>query len=335
MRKTIYLLAVVATLLVGCKQENIYDISPSERIANNIEELRKELIDAKNGWYVTYFPKIDSLLFTNSDENIGEFTHRRRYGYGGHTYTMKFDDKGLVQTLSDDDDKSVKEVITSEYEIKLNSLTQLSFTSYTYLYRLVEPKNEGSSDFLYMGKDREGKLYFKSPRYIDPSREYIVFERIKDEENTTEMMLTSLQNRKFFQEMKNPQLMIRRASKVFFRSDMKTRTEAIKDLVKQAAEKRYHLFLFAKTPVVLDRWPNKVNGLGSGYVGTTRGLTFRTGIRYSKQYSFFDFERVGDKFVCELVRVYDHYEKRYKWVSKHLYPNGEKTGVIAEIWDEQ
>lgn len=335
MRKTMYLLALAVICVVSCKQENLYDVSPSERIENSIEELRKELTGANNGWYVTYFPKIDSLLFTNPDENIGEFTHRGKYGYGGHTYTMRFDDKGIVQVLSDDDENSIKEKVNSEYEIKLNTLTQLSFTSYTYLHRLVNPNFEGSSDFLFMGKDREGKLYFKSPRHIDPSKEYIVFEKIKDEDDAEKMMEVSRQNRLFFQQMKNPQVIIRRGARVFYRSDMQTRTDDIQELVDKAAEKRYHLFLHAKQLYLQNKWPNKVSGLGSGYVGTYKGITFRTGIRYSKDYSFFDFERIGDKFVCELVKIYDHNEQREKWVSKHLYPNGEKTGVIAEIWDEQ
>ena len=92
--------------------------------------------------------------------------------------------------------------------------------------------------------------------------------------------------------------------------------------------------LFAKDPYAPHGWPKEVVGLGSGYVGTTDGLTFRPGIRYSKNYTFYDFRREGNRFVCELVKVFDPYSKTERWISKHLAPGGEVTGVIAEIWDK-
>ena len=79
---------------------------------------------------------------------------------------------------------------------------------------------------------------------------------------------------------------------------------------------------------------HKVKGLGSGYVGTADGLTFKPGIRYSETYIFYDFRREGERFVCELVKVVDPYSKKIHWVSKHLAPYGEESGVIAEIRDE-
>lgn len=97
---------------------------------------------------------------------------------------------------------------------------------------------------------------------------------------------------------------------------------------------RYRLFL-ARDYFASQGWlGNKVKGLGSGYVGTADGLTFKPGIRYSETYIFYDFRREGERFVCELVKVVDPYSKKIHWVSKHLAPYGEESGVIAEIRDE-
>ena len=63
--KTGFQLLILIAVCFSCKDENIFDSSPSERSAKHISELRKELIDAPHGWCVTYFPRTDSLLFTN------------------------------------------------------------------------------------------------------------------------------------------------------------------------------------------------------------------------------------------------------------------------------
>ena len=49
---------------------------------------------------------------------------------------------------------------------------------------------------------------------------------------------------------------------------------------------------------------------------------------------FFDFQRKGNRFVAELVSIYDPLLRSIRLVSKHLHPEGEFTGLEAEIWDE-
>ena len=61
---------ILMVFCFSCKDEKVFDSSPSERNANHIGELRKKLVNAPYGWAVTYFPRTDSLLFTNVNELI-------------------------------------------------------------------------------------------------------------------------------------------------------------------------------------------------------------------------------------------------------------------------
>ena len=325
----------------SCKDEKTFDLSPSERNAKHISELRKELVNAPYGWSVTYFPRTDSLLFTNVNELItlpkGIFEEKYKYGYGGHCFLMRFSDNGIVEAVADYTEQSLQEVRQSEFEVSQNTFTQLSFTTYNYLHSLVNDRFTGSSDFLYTGKDIDGNLIFKTSSYIEPAREYIVFTKLKSDESWQEDIRKSYDNKLFFEKMKNPQLSIRKADRVYFRSDMRMNaTYSTDGNTKQPLEvyQRYRLFLAIDYFAPQGWLGNKVKGLGSGYVGTADGLTFRPGIRYSETYTFYDFRREGGRFVCELVKVFDPYSKTMRWVSRHLAPEGEKTGVIAEIRDE-
>ena len=186
--KTGFQLLILIAVCFSCKDENIFDSSPSERSAKHISELRKELTDAPHGWCVTYFPRTDSLLFTNVNEQITQFEYRNKYGYGGHCFFMKFADDGTVETIADYDEQSGKNSRKSEFEVSQNTFTQLSFTTYNYLHSLVNDQFAASSDFLYTGKDADGNLVFRTASYIEPAREYMVFTKLKSENSWAEDM---------------------------------------------------------------------------------------------------------------------------------------------------
>ena len=192
----------------SCKDEKVFDSSPSERNANHIGELRKELVNAPYGWAVIYFPQTDSLLFTNVNELItlpkGIFEDKNKYGYGGHYFLMKFSENGIVETVADYNEESLTKKLQSEFEVSQNTFTQLSFTTYTYLHSLVNDRFTGSSDFLYTGKDVDGNLIFKTSSYIEPAREYIIFTKLKNDESWQEDIQKSYDNKLFFEKMKNP-----------------------------------------------------------------------------------------------------------------------------------
>lgn len=325
--KQIFKLVVLLVVFISCKDENIFEDSPAERTAAQIKALKTELVNAPHGWSVTYFPRVDSLLFSNPNElmKLPQFGFQRDFGYGGYSFSMKFSNNGTVETLADFNENTVQSSKVSEYEVNQNTYTQLSFTTYSYIHSLVNNRFNGTSDFLYKGKDIDGNLVFKTASYLEPAREYMVFKKLKEEKDWTENIQQSYQNKLFFETMNNPQIIIRKGGRVYFKSDMKIEGDTYR---------RYHLFL-SIAYFAPNGWTEKiVQGLGSGYTGTTEGLTFKSGIRYNKNYTFYDFKRKDGKFVCELVKRYDPYLKKEYWVSKHLFPEGEETGVIAEIWDE-
>lgn len=54
--KTGFQLLILIAVCFSCKDENIFDSSPSERSAKHISELRKELTDAPTGGVSLTFP---------------------------------------------------------------------------------------------------------------------------------------------------------------------------------------------------------------------------------------------------------------------------------------
>lgn len=327
-------------LFVSCHSDRFSGISsPSERNKKSIESLRKELTDSPYGWKVMYFPKTDSLLFSDKDQVLeNDIAFKNKYGYGGYYFSMKFEKDGIVKMLSDFSSETTKTEKTSEFSVKQNSYTELNFITPNYLHQLSNENLDGKSDFLYYGKNEDGNLVFKTSSYNEPAREYIIFEKISNAQQFKENVERSLVNRHFFDNMNNPQITIRKGSRIYFQSDVIIKTNYNKPFAEKIKNQRYYLFRFAKKrnadPNSIT--PDESNGLGSGYVGTEEGISFRAGIRYSKNYIFYDFKRDGDTFVCELVKVYDPILKRSRFVSKHLAPNYiEETGYIAEIKDIQ
>lgn len=75
-----------------------------------------------------------------------------------------------IEAVADYTEQSLQEVRQSEFEVSQNTFTQLSFTTYNYLYSLVNDRFTGSSDFLYTGKDIDGNLIFKTSLYTEPAR---------------------------------------------------------------------------------------------------------------------------------------------------------------------
>lgn len=318
--------------LAACsKSDEAFETSPTERIVGYNAALRKELTDAPYGWKVVYFPNIDSLQFTNLNQNIGEHDYEPRdLGVGGRTFTMKFAPDGWVSVQTDETSESLATPAVSEYEIGQGMATRLSFTTFGPIHRLINHRFRGSADFFYLGKDLDGRLRFRTGSYLEVGREYMAFERIETAAAADTILQQSRENRLHFEAMRDPQLTIRQGDRVFFRSDYTTKTPR---RVETMNANRYMFFLFARTPSLTGGFPKAAFGLGSGYTGTPEGLSFHTGLRFSQQYIFHDFERVGDKFVCELVKVYHPQTRTLRYVPRHLFPQGEITGMVAEIND--
>lgn len=331
----IALVPISLFLVASCvKNEDVFKDSPSVRNQKSIAALQEELVSAPYGWRLLYFPRTDSLLFSNPSEVIPFF--RERLGYGGVCFTMKFARDHTVEMLADLDDASTIDTARSEYVVGRNSFTQLSFETYNYIHRLVNAAYGGANDFLFIRKNEDGDLLFRTAAHLEPAREYAVLHKLETAEAFSEVVRKSRENRLFFESMVNPQLRIYQGARTFFQSDIyvKRDVETNRHYLKEIRDKRYYLFLFAqkKAPLPTDP-PKEQTGLGSGYAGTEEGITFRAGLRYNSKYIFHDFVREGDRFTAELVSVYDPLLRSTRLVSKHLHPEGEYTGYKAEIWD--
>ena len=292
------------------------------------QDLRDQLSSQPYGWKVTYFPSTDSLLFSNPKIHIGEYDYDPEdMGYGGHFYMMKFSPTGPVTMRDDENMHTCTTPINSEYLVKQGMMTQLCFTTFTYLHHLVNGQFRGSSDFFYKGRNIDSLSVYTTGRYLEPAREYILFEPIKNAADTM-LIEKAYDNRVFYENMSNPQLTIRQGDRIFFRSDYFIKTQKRSEGMRN---QRYSVFLYEKIKNPTGDYPKEVNGLGSGYVGTDNGLTFYPGIRLNSKFNFIDFERVGDTFRCEMVKVYSSQYQKYYYASKHTHPWGEYTGMIAEI----
>ena len=324
----------------ACSSDHLFDVTPTERTEQKISELHNELLSAQYGWKVIYFPQTDSLLFSDPGAKIGQYDYEpSKFSYGGKYFLMRFTDNGNVEMYSDDNLKSTETPIVSEYKVDYNSMVQLSFTTYNYIHSLVNDAFGGSSDFLYAGNDHLGRMRFKTLAYLNPAREYIVFEKLEKDPKEADMLRRAFENRTFFENMKNPQIRISKGERTFFQSDRYLKhsqsSTTISSWEKGSREHRYYVFLYnRKLNPIPDTYPLEVNGLGSGYVGTEDGLWFRSGIRYSQDIVFYNFYREGKKLISELVKVYDPVTRQFFYGDKQMYPEGEFTGYQAVIEDK-
>ena len=327
MIKKIFISLLLLPVLLSCMQSKPIDDTPTERITTAILNLRDTLTSAPYGWRVIYFPRTDSLLYSDPKATIKPHEYplpQSFFLYGGSFFTMKFGEKETLTTLADYDEKCCTTPVHSSYTIVHNSSTELIFSTHTYLHRLSDEAFRGSSRWTFVGHDLAGDLIFRSHHYAEPAREYICLQRIQ-EDNATQITRKAWENRKYFEDMHDARLWIHYGDKRLFTSDVSGFGDK---------GKRYFLFQATKKRHTdPSRYPEETYGLGSGYVGTDTGLTFRAGLRYSKQYIFYDFERVGDRFICELVTIYPRLSHRQVYVPKHLFPHGEPTGIVAEIYD--
>lgn len=165
------------------------------------------------------------------------------------------------------------------------------------------------------------------------AREYIALERLPNAEAWETFAQRARSNRQHFETLASPQLRISRGDRVYFDSDLRMRVHP-RDW-HETLSQRYQLFSWGKVrnpdPA---GYPLTVVGLGSGYVGTERGLLFQAGLRLTQSIVFTDFERQGDSYHCRLVRVYDPRTLHTRLVPSHLAPRGvrtEPTGYEAVI----
>lgn len=328
--------------LLSCQSDRLFEQTPTERSDHFISTLQEELTSAPHGWRVIYFPRTDSLIFADHKQSYREADFfSNELGYGGRYFHMRFHPNGTVEMLSDQTPESATSPRTSRYNITQGAAAKLSFLTYNYLHELINAAYQGSSDFFFVRHQAEGEIIMSTLSYTEVEREYILLQKLPTAESWTEDIQQAYDNRSYFEERHNFQLKIHQGDRIFFVSDRNYRDAIVKgDLLApfrhESLSKRYHLFIYTSVKALFTgSGRERFAILGSGYTGTHDGITFRSGIRYGSDYTFRDFLREGDHFTCELVKVYDPLLRTWRLESKHRYPHGKPTGMVAHIYPEK
>ena len=114
MNKLIYTgLVLVAIMFSACSDnefENLFDKSPEERVAQNIQSIKDILVSSENGW-LGYYGSVDNV--------------------GGWAVAMNFTDNGWVKIKSDSIGLIPLKSFTSEltYNVNTTQTTNLVFES--------------------------------------------------------------------------------------------------------------------------------------------------------------------------------------------------------------
>ncbi len=322
------LLLLLSLPMLGCKKDDhVFKQRPAERNQEALAKLQTELTKAPHGWYMYYFPRTDSLLYSSpqtiiaESEASGSRRNLQRNAFGGFLFKLAFAPDGQVEVRAAASEQSISAAQKVGYSLANNTSAQLSFTTHSPIHQLINNRFRGVSDFLYDGPDSVGNLVFKSGRKLEPAQEHIVLRRVEENHQDGRDLQQALANRQHFEAMELPNLRISIGDKLYFLSDPETSYRAINDFAQVFLGNRYHLFRANATPHVdaaVDPKRAKCQLLGSGYVPTPTGLFFYPGLRLSHTIVFYEFKRVGDRFEAEYVD-----------------PRGLNPTYRAVIWDNK
>lgn len=334
MKKIIYPLLLLSLLLLfeQCANPVVVTQTSSQRIQQKIASLDSLLQSAPQGWQLTYFPKVDSLLFTNfSSKLIGIDIDKNRYGFGGHTYWIRFLPGGNLEMLAINGADVTQH--KGSYKIGLSESLQISFITYLPIHEMVTPQWGGASDLLFVECDWQNRIILRTAHSQEYQRQRIFLTPLPEDKVPAEEAKKALNNRLFFERMQNPQIRLKKGSRIYFESDVQLNDKfSDGSLNKWRIERRYFLFLYN-----LRRYGDYnfkgYNGLGSGYTETPEGLVFFPGFSFDGKHTVNFVKRKGDKFVAELVRIWDPIYQKYTIESKHLHPQGEPLPYYIEIFN--
>lgn len=122
-----YLLIIFAVILFSCTKEEsryIEETSPNQRTAEFIDDFRKTLIGAEEGWVGYLYPGLRS----------------------GYAFYFDFIDENRVKMLGDFNSESLSEFNESSYSIQNTWTPSLIFDTYNHIHVLSDPdksKNDG------------------------------------------------------------------------------------------------------------------------------------------------------------------------------------------------
>ncbi|MBT1705692.1 DUF4302 domain-containing protein [Chryseosolibacter indicus] len=147
MKKNIYLFAVLITLTISCKDDEInkFDKSADERVSEAVATLKADLVAPKNGWLLRYTPTSEA---------------------GTYNVLLDFNEDNTVNIKSDigaDDGAYFDQTIT--YRIDNSLGLELIFESYSifsYLFELDQASFGAEFEFNFVNKTPDNALVFTS-----------------------------------------------------------------------------------------------------------------------------------------------------------------------------
>lgn len=140
MKKSLIFFFGILALFSSCKNDDdtVFDQSSDTRINAKIKEYSDLLTGATDGWKATYDPQKDVC--------------------GAWKFLIKFKSDGTLTMLSDYDDNSSANAMSSKYAISVIQKPSLIFTTYSYLHRLSDPSPDFGGE---AGKGLKGDFQFE------------------------------------------------------------------------------------------------------------------------------------------------------------------------------
>lgn len=163
--KTIFSIWLIALMSCTNDVDEIFDVSASQRLDQQLEDYRELLINASNGWHIIYYPETDK--------------------YGGYNMFIKFDPNQMATVLVEGD----AEPTQGMYSLKGDTGPTLNFDTFiSSLHQFSDPSQdgygmEGDYEFILLNHtDNEITLKGKK-RGIE-----LVMHRVGDHDNWNEMI---------------------------------------------------------------------------------------------------------------------------------------------------
>ena len=149
MKKLLYIFTLISSfLLAGCtsETENLFGESASNRVEEAMENARKILIEAPNGWLMKYYPS-------------------SQQSFGGYNVLMSFTAEGEVTVSADITDPSAKS--TSLYRLKEQAGPTLTVDTYNEIFHFFsDPASGVGTTGLGMEGDYEFTIQSATPEQV-------------------------------------------------------------------------------------------------------------------------------------------------------------------------
>lgn len=273
-----WLFCLTLFLVVSCNSdddEELFSESPADRISEQNEELLNLLLSESQGYKAVYFSKNDE--------------------FGGFTYYMNFSADGTVKMTSDFDEDT--DILTSSYEVRTGSTTELVFTTRNHIQKASNPDYPGL-----VGTGFKGTSVFQFFGYEDGA---ITFRDVRNKE-TALLTLTPTNFSDFDSEsVASAEVSLQQRANI-----LPTASTSVFQILKIENGSEVYNFNLNYDPLRLHATPSVIveeNGLNTikefnfGIVFTEEGLMVSPALEFEGQvYETFVYDEVTNSFVANV-----------------------------------